>query len=261
MAEYFKNTIPSPSCPIKYNDDDWEEVTTDGDVNYTVSYYPKFDVWFSYHDYRPYGIFATRNNLFSFNDKKLYIHNQSNFCKFYHGEIFKSLLSPVLKSPYISNTKTLSAVFVNITFRTDVIDDKKVRRDKTFNRISFHNSYQSSDKITLVPFDPNVRLLSQYDSYNVRLIHNYWQLNKLRDLKLNKVELTWEEWESTKRIVFSNSVDEIDIKQSNLSSSQDIQMKRRLVDDYLIALIEYDNDEQLQFVLHDLGYLTTPALR
>lgn len=261
MAEYYHNDIEPLVCPFTFVEEDWEEIEEVRDLSWTLSFYPDFDYWLSYHDFQPFGIFATRNNVLSFNDKEIYVHNQENFVKYYKGEIFKSLINPVLKSPYNTRNKYVSAVFTNVLFRCDIVKDKKVDRNKTLTRISFHNSYQSSNKITLIPFDDRKTYLEQYDQYNIRLSHNYWQFNKFRDLKLDKRELTWEEWDSLKTIVFNENNSEIETLNTNIDNNQPIQRKRKFIDEYMIVLLEFDNEEQDQFLLHDINYITLPALR
>lgn len=261
MATYFNNPIPPIICPMTYVEGDWDIVEPENELDYTVSFYPDFDYWLCFHDYHPSGIFATRINLFSFDNKRLYIHNSDNYVKYYGGVIHKSIITPVFRSPYIQSNKTLPALFQNINFRCDVIDNKVVNRDKTFSRLSFHTSYQSTNKITLVPFISNQSMLSQYNTYNIRLVNTYWQFNKIRDLKLDKIELTWEEWDKLHGVVYNQNIDEIEVNTSNVSSTQNIQMKRRFVDDYMVVIMEFDNDEQNEFLLHDINYLTSPVLR
>ena len=261
MANYY-NKIPDPIvCLPKFEDLEWEEVTDVIDVSYTKSFYPDTDMWLSHHDYHPQGIFATRTELFSFFDKELYIHNQNNFGKFYKGIYHKSIMTPVFKSPYRTREKLLSALFKNINYRNDIIENKKVNRNKTFTRLSFHNSYQSSKKITLIPFQDTERFLTQYDNFNVRLNHNYWRFNKIRDLKLDKRELTWEEWKSVEKIVFNETIDEIDVN-NNIEENQEVQLKRKFIDDYLIVIIEFDNNiNNSQFLFNEIDCETSPALR
>lgn len=261
MATYYNNNIPDLECQITPDDIEWEDIDDVIDVSYTMSFYPDEDQWLCAHDYIPQGMFATRSGLYLFNDKELYIHNQDNFAKYFKGNVFNSLISPVYKSPYVTRNKYVSALFTNVLFRCDIIVEKRVDRNKTLSFISLHNSYQSSDRIELIPFDDTRRYLDQYDNHNIRLSHNYWQFNKFRDLKIDKRQLTWEEWETINNVVFTNKIAEIDIDDTNLDDSQHFRYKRRFEDEYLIAIFEYDNTEQHQFLLHDVSNITLPTLR
>ena len=95
----------------------------------------------------------------------------------------------------------------------------------------------------------------------MRLNHNYWRFNKIRDLKLDKRELTWEEWKSVEKIVFNETIDEIDVN-NNIEENQEVQLKRKFIDDYLIVIIEFDNNvNNSQFLFNEIDCETSPALR
>lgn len=261
MAIYYSNPVPPLVCKSKFEDFEWEEIEYTIDVSYTKSYYPDTDMWLSFHDYIPQGIFATRTKLLSFQNKQTFIHNQNNFGKYYDG-YKNSIITPVLKSPYMTRNKYVSALFTNLLFRCDLILDKKINRNKTLTSLSFHNTYQSSTEITLIPFDDTLSYLQQYDNYNIRLSHNYWQFNKFRDLKLDKKVLTWEEWDKLQTVVFNNDLSQIQINVTNLDGNQEIQQKRRFVDEYMIVMFKFHNtSDNYQFLLHDVTYETKPALR
>jgi hypothetical protein len=230
----------------------FEEVSEDEliDISFTVSYYPQLDVWFSFHDYIPSGIFALRNKIISFNNEKIYIHNQDNYCKYYENLIYHSLISPVFKSPYKFKNVYHSATFTNLVLRCDIIQDKNVNRDKMLTSVSFYNSYQSTNIIPFRPFIRHNGFVNQYDIANVRLVKNYWNFNMLRDLKVDKDELTYEEWTNLKQAIFNYDVDVIGIL--NNYSTNTIEGRRRLSDEYLIVSLKYNNIEQLQFLIYEV---------
>ena len=260
MANYFSNTVDPIVCTKTFDDFEWEEITDVKDVSYTKSYYPDLDTWLCYHTYIPNGIFSTRNNIFLY--KKMYIHNQNNFGKYFFGTYHTSIITPVLKTEYKNRVKTVSALFTNLLFRVDVIENKKINRNKTFSRLSVHNTYQSSSKIPLIPFNDNLSYLQQYDQFTIRLNHSYWQFNKFRDFKVDKRELTWEEWEKLTNIVFNQSIDQININNSNLNPFQNTELKKRFIDEYIIVMLEFDNNgDNNQFLLHEITCETRPALR
>lgn len=262
MATYFNNVVPPLECEKTFDDFEWDSVYDIQNVSYTKSYYPDSDTWFSYHDYIPKGIFKIGTKLVSIDDDNIYEHNVGNRGKYYKGIYYKSLLSPVLKSPYRTRDKFYPAIFTAIHYRTDFIKDKKVLRNVNFSRMSFHNSYQSSNKIDIVPFDSKQDIYSQYDLANVRLIKNNWSFNNFRSLVANNHILNFEEWSTINDIVFNLNISEGGIYNNNLNPDESFEILKKMNDEYMIILIEFDNtSENIKFVMHDITFTSKHSVR
>jgi hypothetical protein len=150
------NTIPDPSK----------------DENYTISYSEYLDAFVSMYSFTP-NIYVNNNtNLLSVvnnNPRKLYLHNNGEYSKFY-GKVYPSTLKFL-----VNNNPTYTKVFDNLTITTEAIDDRiewsddlnvypgaitlpiypdNVNiKDSTFDYARFYNQYQNTDWIVL---DPNV---------------------------------------------------------------------------------------------------------
>jgi hypothetical protein len=154
----FKNngTVPDPSK----------------DENYTISYSEYLGAFVSMYSFTP-NIYVNNNtNLLSVvndNPRKLYLHNNGEYSKFYNT-VYPSTLKFL-----VNNNPTYTKVFDNLTITTEAIDDRiewsddlnvypgaitlpiypdNVNiKDSTFDYARFYNQYQNTDWITL---DPNV---------------------------------------------------------------------------------------------------------
>jgi hypothetical protein len=252
---FYRNSVNIPACE-KYSQFTFEEISENElqDISYTLSYYPEIDAWVSYHSYIPSGIFATRENIISFDNKNVYVHNQNNYGLYYNGQIHSSKITPVFKSKYKTESELLAATFSKLSLSCDILESKNVNRDKIISTLAFYNSYQSTNRINLIPFIRGNGFSNQYDIANIRLVKNYWNFNMFRDLKINKKALTWEEWTKLEEAIFNNDINEIGIP--DLTFADNIESNKRFSDEYLIAELCHNNLEQNQFLLYDIDVNT-----
>ena len=142
------------------------------DENYTISFSEYLDAFVSMYSFTP-NIYVNNNtNLLSVinnNPKKLYLHNNGQYSKFY------DIIYPSTLKFIVNNNPTYTKVFDNLTITTEAINDElewsddlniypgavtlptypdNVNiKDSTFDKARFYNQYQNTDWITL---DPNV---------------------------------------------------------------------------------------------------------
>ena len=74
MGHYVKVTVDDmsacPTCPqtYTYNILAWDEPHWFTKADWTISYYPEFNMWCGFHDYTPYIYFNTSDNFYSIPD-------------------------------------------------------------------------------------------------------------------------------------------------------------------------------------------------
>lgn len=160
------------------------------DENYTISFSEYLDAFVSMYSFTP-NIYVNNNtNLLSVvnnNPKKLYLHNNGQYSKFY-DTIYPSTLKLI-----VNNTPTSTKVFDNLTITTEAIDDKLEWSDdlniypgaitlpsypdnvniknSTFDKVRFYNQYQNTDWVTLnFNVGGNIRKVEQ--GFNLQIPRN-----------------------------------------------------------------------------------------
>lgn len=186
----------------------------------TVSFTPDINGWLAEHDYTPTISWNTRNNLYHVSNGLLYQANQDGYGKFFNGTIYPSNID------FIINTEpSLTKVFSSIQWISEVIGTYS-DRDKTFTKIAAYNRYQCTGWIDLSRLS------------NVRSAEGTWKFNELRDI-------------STDNQPFIDANGEF----INLNTSTLWYNKKRMVDKYLQVILEYNNSDQQQIILHEVSAL------
>jgi len=160
------------------------------DEDYTISYSEYLDAFVSMYSFTP-NIYVNNNtsllSVVNDNPRKLYLHNNGEYSKFY-GTVYPSTLKFI-----VNNNPTATKVFDNLTITTEAINDKiewsddlnvypgaitlpiypdNVNiKDSTFNYARFYNQYQNTDWITLNPnVGGNIRKVEQ--GFNLQIPRN-----------------------------------------------------------------------------------------
>lgn len=220
---------------------------------WTVSYSFDFQCWASFHTYNPDYLFNTRNNLLSFKDCKLFIHNQDNKGIYYdQNSVDSSYITPVFVSPYRDNNKALiSSLYGNVQINSELYDPSQVLiKEKGISSLMAWNSYQSTGEIEAKYFDPNLTYEDNYLVVNMRNAKNTFNFNKLRDLVLDRKK---------------PFVDDYEPVITNIDASKPFQLRRKLIDKFLIVKLLYNNEKisnlQYEILFGDIAVFTKPSLR
>ena len=146
---------------------DWDNKVFFTPSDWTISYYPEFNIWNSFHDYAPYIYFNTSETFYSINKdySGIWEHNSDIRGSFY-GAIFP------FEIEYIHNEyreqDTLLGSF-NYTLETFNTTDISVL-ENGFTSFFVYNTMQISDEILL-----------EY-LINTRRVGNNWKINNFRDM-------------------------------------------------------------------------------
>jgi len=195
------------------------------DKSWTLSYSPENGgAWKSFHDYYPNHMRSTRNEVFSFKDSKVYLHNMAgSFAQFYDAEIFPTLIDAVF-----NEGTQATKVFQSVNWISEIINDKGVSLfDKTLTTILCYNSYQCSGEIDLVALE------------NVRNVDGTWNFNAMRDLIDDRT------------LPFLN--EKLELISNNISTDKPWYKQRRMTDKYLIVRLLLDNIGQNTLYLYETG--------
>ena len=216
----------------------FEPVTTLVDKSYTVSYYPEYESWLCFHDYKPSVLFNTDRSVISISNQGIYQHNRGAI-GYYYNRTYRSSVTPVFTSPYIDKGHSYPARYYNINWVCDIKNEVRLLTS-TADFIYFYNSYQSTGEIDIIEYDSSKTLIENYDTYNVIRIKNYWNFNKFRDLVTNR-NLDF----------IDNVIDEDFPKQ--VSSNLPYYDKRPFIDNYLVIKLGFNNERSENFYLYEIN--------
>lgn len=141
--------------------------------NTVVTYSLVSDGWTHFDTLVPQYYFSTRNNLFSFYNNKLYLHNKLEDYNTMYGQTIQGVYSPVIK------TKDKTGNYFPISgfrFKPTLLD-----------LIKFSNSYQSSRHLNLKLMDNDLPL--EKNSGNVRKYKNDYLYYHIRDSQTTDILL------------------------------------------------------------------------
>lgn len=194
------------------------------DRSLTFSYDPASKSWICRHNYIPEIMVSTRNQVYSFKDRKPYLHNDRNsFGKYYDGIIYPSFADVVFNP-----SKNVTKQFPSIQWVSEVINTDKVSEHlSTITHIAVFNATH------------NTGLIELSNMINMRNVEGTWNFNAIRDCIINR-ELP--------------SMDENgDFIESNIDPEMPYYNKRRMIDKYVIVRYLYDNLEQKELYLYDVS--------
>ncbi len=221
--------------------------------SWTVSYSYDFNCWVSFHEYYPDFIYNTRNQLLSFKDTKHYKHNHlTKKCIYYDENPRDTFITPTFVTPYKTNDNALvSALFGNVTMNINLYSDEEVLQiGKCIDELLAYNSYQSTGNVEMVYYDRSKTLLENFGEFNIREAKKTFYFNQLRDCVIDRT------------IPF---IDDYNSIESNIDQNKSFELKRRLIDKFLVVKLLYKNEKisNLQNTIHfdDIAVMTKPIKR
>ena len=206
------------------------------DCDLTLSYSFIKETWISSHDYFPDYAFRTRNNkLYSFKNKSLYLHNSNERGLFYDNVKFSSYMTPVFNEDF------KYFLLNSLSWETDLFKNNKRILNKTWSKISLHNSYQSTIELDLIPYDS----FCEIQNSNTKRVKNLWFFNHFRDNVIN-----------SQYVSFMERNCNVDNVVTNVEEENCINYKRFL-DSFVIVKLEYDNEEDLELCFNKIMFNIT----
>jgi len=163
---YLDFVLPGDPQTYTYTYLEWDDSQYFTYSNWTISYYPEFNLWCGFHDYTPYIYFNTSDNFYSITDNNnIWEHNSDTKGSFY------GTINP-FEIEYIHNEfreeDTLLGSF-NYTLETFNTTNISVL-ENGFTSFFVYNTMQISDEILL-----------EY-LINTRRVGNNWKINNFRDM-------------------------------------------------------------------------------
>lgn len=202
---------------------------------FTMSY--SFDIdggaWAFNHDYTPDYMFHTRTGLFTLNANRIFKHgSETKRGIYYDNTIYPAYVVGVFNDP-----KQVEKYYIVMKWRLEIRKlDGSFQRNETLTNMLLWNSYQATNEIDLTRY-----LMPSLSDYNVRKTGGIWRFNHFRDLVID----------NTLPFIQSN----LPIT-GNIDMNKPLQLKRRLIDNYLIAKFQYDNQpidgEQRNLYLYEI---------
>jgi hypothetical protein len=202
------------------------------DESFTASYSHLVEDWVFFHGYIPDGYIQTRDKLFTLKDNELYQHNSGPYGKFY-GATPESFFVDIVVSE--QKESILSA----LQWVTEVLDpQEKDKEHKTFTHITVWNNYQCTGRIALSDVFLDLQNVSNRKSKGA------WNFNDIRSVVVNNEE-------SFLKTIF----EDFTVDPTKINVNLPWYEKQLMMDDHFIVRFEYDNQEDLNIILHQSGAL------
>jgi len=177
LYKYFYDNIPSYT-DIKWGYDPQVKrimLSTNTD---TLSFYPEFNAWMSFHDYNPDYLFRTYDTFFTTKNNKLYKHNVDT-----SYTVYGSLLDMVYS--FVDNTSAAVSKIVDSVTIIGEVKNANGQQNRIINTIKLSNSYQETDTINIVNNN-------NFDYINTtRKTKNEWNINKFRQASSITGQYSW----------------------------------------------------------------------
>lgn len=222
-------------------------------TGFTISYSFDYENWVSFHDYTPDYLWRTRNKLLSFNNYKLFSHNNSVVKGIYYN--YELVDNEQIATPYPSHivpifndNPMLAKLFYNINWINYLIDVNTnfIDVDNTFDEMLIWDSKQCSGVFTIEKFTA----LNNIYAENCRKVKETWFLNRFRDYIKNHSNLF---------ITGGNGTSYNEVS-ANIDTNQEVQLNKRFVDKWMAVKVIYNNDfitsYQLNWFLTEIDVLT-----
>lgn len=208
--------------------------------DYTLVFSDLTQAFSSFYNFTPYIYINNRNKLYSLKDyatstNKIYQHNIGPYCTFY-GVEYPSKITAII------NTNPLyTKIFDNIAWISESIKEDIKWKDQendyfedsddipylnnTITRFRCHNEYQNSDWLTLAQTNPVTNLRKSEQGWNIQVPRN----------KVNY---------DTTAINTKSIFDPTILTKTTFGD--------RIRDKYLIVDLEYDNNLNNRFIIHNI---------
>lgn len=221
LRDFFYENIPEKEIRLGFNSQ-YRRILISLGNEHTISYYPEFSFFGSFHTYSPDIFFDIYDKFYGIKNNSIFEHNSGDFGVFY-GDV-KEKASIV----FVDNRSPETSKLVrSVQFNTEVYENGSEIVNETFTKFKVMNSYQDTvDYKDIVPF-----VFDQEIDY------------------LNQIEAR-----RTKRLWFVNGFrDETNVPQGT-SQKERWLYQRRFEDKYTIVELVYDNERQIYLYDAEVNY-------
>ena len=169
LSTYFYDNIPQFNAIRFGYDPKLKRILLTSSID-TLSYYPEFDAWMSFHDYKPEYMFRTYDSFFTIKSNKLYKHNLDTSYTIYGDNVN----IPVMVYNFVDNTNAAVSKIVDSVTIIGEVKDNTGQQDRIIDTIKLSNSHQETDVVNIVNNN-------NFDYINTtRKTKNEWNINKFR---------------------------------------------------------------------------------
>lgn len=186
-------------------DNKWDRIILTRKGEWTVSYYPQYEMWGSFHTYNPEYYLYNVQTFFSLSNDGLYEHNDPSKSAEFYGSNAPSYLE------FVDNRSPMRTKYlVNIEYVSEVEDPATGEKfyKETFDQFRVNNNYQDSGDEDIIYFTGA--------GGNARHVEGTWKINKFRnmldpDTGLIDINKPWQEQErfigkyAQVKLTFNNS--------------------------------------------------------
>jgi len=206
------------------------------DKSLTLSYSLEAKEWVFFHDYIADFYFATRNQLYSIKDNKIYIHHKGAPGVYYGGTASSFFVDCIF--PYEGE-----AVLNAVNWLSEVFSSEMETEFSTITHITIWNNQQCTGRIAITD------VFNQLE-YSARKTQALWSFSTFRDM----VKTTGSKFLLD---IFSNfAVDSTNINATKPWYDQDL-----MHDNWFTVRLEFDNSSGKDFVLHGADLDTNKSPR
>ena len=209
----------------------------DSTESWTLSYYPRFKQWVSFHSYIPNITFNNRNGIYmgcTTNNQGVYqLVDGTTHGDYYDTSVYlPSFVDVCFATPYGIDKKYLSFSW-NTTIKS-LVD--KLLHNVTFDKAIVYNYHRHSNEITLVN--------QTFGAGNVRETDDSWKLNDFRDLLSDKT---------------LKMVDDLDIRELQYDTIPALSLytnwydKSLFIDTYCIIRLTFNNTGGDGIIINGVG--------
>jgi len=215
----------------------FKEATDVTRQDFTASYSMMLGEWTFFHDYIADDFITARNGLYGVKHNSIFQHNVGPYGKYYDDTVHPFFVDVVV-------TEGSESLLSALQWVSEVIDSTgKDREDVTFSHITVWNNYQCTGRI------PAASAFKDLQYAHMRRSHGVWNFNELRDVvKNNDSQFLLD--------LFRDYAVDPNAINVNLPWYR----KAILRDDHFVVRLEFDNTQNYNILLHQLGALMDKPL-
>jgi len=154
------------STPADYTNETYFE-----DKSFTISFLPELGRWVSFHSYEPDYMFNDINNMYSYKNGEVHIHDSGNPSEYYGTQ--EDMIYEFVDNREPKQTKLVRNVEF-ITYASQFLEGSRIDHKKTFDAIRITNELQDTGYVDLIYFTE--------PGGNKRNSGHTWKVNKFRDV-------------------------------------------------------------------------------
>jgi hypothetical protein len=191
------------------------------DKSFTISYSMALKSWVSLHDYHPDFLAFTANQVLSFKDNTVYLHNVKGVkCRYYDDTIHPSHVEFVV-------VDMLTKLYNNVVWKSQIYKNGVIDNRKTLTSVILFTENRCSGEVP-------VNYLK-----TTRNAEGIWKFNDFRDMVKD----------ASQKFIDNEGK----LIPDNIAQKKAFFKQSRLYGDYLCVRLIFDNQEQTDLVLSDFN--------